>query len=168
MAALIDQILFLARAEAGPAPLRREGVEVAVLLEEVRAFFEAAAEEAGIVLGVEATPLRVSADPLLLTRALHNLVANALRHTPGEGRVTLGAAPGGRGFLLWVEDTGQGISPEWIPKLGRPFTRPPDEGRGLGLGLAIVARIAAMLGGAMNLHSELGRGTRVTLDLPCS
>ena len=168
MAALIDQILFLARAEAGPTPLHRVRVDVAALLEEVRAFFEAAAEEAGIALRVDAAPFSVSADPLLLTRALHNLVANALRHTPRAGRVTLGAAPGGGGLQLWVEDTGRGIPPEWLPKLGRPFTRPPDEGRGLGLGLAIVARIATMLGGAMDLRSEVGRGTRVTLDLPSS
>jgi two-component system heavy metal sensor histidine kinase CusS len=165
MAALIDQILFLARAEAGPAPLAREPLDLPELLEEVRAFFEAAAEEVSVNLQVMADPGSLLADRLLLTRALHNLVANALRHTPPGGTVTLGAETGQAGALIWVEDTGRGISPEWLPRLGRPFVRPPGQDRGLGLGLAIVARIAVMLGGSLELQSEPGRGTRATLNL---
>ncbi len=168
MAALIAQILFLARAEAEAGAIRLEPVALDALLEEVRAFFEPASEEAGVSLRLAAAPLTLPSDALLLTRALHNLVANALRHTPSGGCVRLGAEQGGRGVLLWVEDTGEGIPPEWIPRLGQPFVRPPGSGPGLGLGLAIVSRIAAMLGGGMDLRSTLGRGTRVTLDLPRS
>ncbi|HEX9082406.1 MAG TPA: histidine kinase dimerization/phospho-acceptor domain-containing protein, partial [Holophagaceae bacterium] len=97
MAALIDQILFLARAEAGLAPLVREPVDLSVLLEEVRSFFEAAAEEGGLHLEVVAAPVSLHADRLLLIRALHNLVANALQHTPSGGRVILGACAEGTG-----------------------------------------------------------------------
>jgi two-component system heavy metal sensor histidine kinase CusS len=165
-AALSDQLLFLARAEAGPGLVVRQPVDLPSLLEDVRAFFEAAAEEAGVSLQIEAPPATVSADPLLLTRALHNLVANALQHTPRGGTIRLGAVLKAPGATLWVEDTGRGIPPEWLPRLGRPFSRPPGQTRGLGLGLAIVARIATMLGGAMELQSEPGQGTRVTLDLP--
>lgn len=168
MAALIDQILFLARAEAGPGRLVRESIEVPGLLEEVRGFFDASAEEAGVALRVVAVKGTLSGDRLLLTRALHNLVANALRHTPRGGTVTLGFQPGVAGVELWVEDTGSGIPPEWVPRLGQPFIRPPEprsEG-GLGLGLAIVARIAAMLGGAMDIRSQVGEGTRVALQIP--
>lgn len=166
MAALIDQILFLARAEAGPETLARERIDGAGLLEEVRAFFEAAAEEAGVDLRLAAEPVALEADRLLLARALHNLVANALRHTPSGGTVTLGAGEAGGFAVLWVEDSGRGIPAEWLPKLGRPFSRPPGQDRGLGLGLAIVARIAAMLQGRLELASEAGRGTRATLHLP--
>lgn len=168
MAALIDQILFLARAEGGPGRLAREPIDVPGLLEEVRGFFEASAEEAGVALQVAAPPGVLAGDRLLLTRALHNLVANALRHTAQGGRVVLGADTAPGATALWVEDTGSGIAPEWIPRLGQPFTRPPEprpEG-GLGLGLAIVARIAAMLGGTMDIQSRVGQGTRVTLRIP--
>jgi len=167
MAALIDQILFLARAEEGPGRLARELMDVPGLLEEVRGFFEAAAEEAGVALWVLAPPGTLTGDRLLLTRALHNLTANALRHTPRGGQVVLGADVESGTTDLWVEDTGSGIPAEWVPRLGQPFTRPPDprpEG-GLGLGLAIVARIAAMLGGSMDIQSRLGEGTRVTLRI---
>lgn len=168
MAALIDQILFLARADVESGRLDREAIDLRGLLEEVRGFFEASAEEAGVILQLAAVPGTLEGDRLLLTRALHNLVANALRHTPRGGTVTLGGGPDEAGTALWVEDTGSGIAPEWIPRLGQPFTRPPDprpEG-GLGLGLAIVARIAAMLGGTMDIQSRLGQGTRVTLRMP--
>ena len=167
MAAVIGQILFLARAEEGPGRLVREPIDVPGLMEEVRGFFEAASEEAGVALRVAAAPAALMGDRLLLTRALHNLVANALRHTPPGGEVRLGAKVEPGATLLWVEDTGSGIPPEWVPRLGQPFTRPPDprpEG-GLGLGLAIVARIATMLGGAMEIQSRVGEGTRVTLRI---
>ncbi|HEX9008961.1 MAG TPA: ATP-binding protein [Holophagaceae bacterium] len=168
MAALIDQILFLARADVESGRLAREAIDLPGLLEEVRGFFEASAEEAGVALRIAGAPGTLPGDRLLLTRALHNLVANALRHTPRGGTVTLGSGPAGAGAELWVEDTGSGIAPEWIPRLGQPFTRPPEprpEG-GLGLGLAIVARIAAMLGGTMDIRSRVGEGTRVTLRIP--
>ena len=121
-----------------------------------------------MALRVAGAPGTLAGDRLLLTRALHNLVANALRHTPRGGQVALGTDAGPDATSLWVEDTGTGIAPEWIPRLGQPFIRPPEprsEG-GLGLGLAIVARIATMLGGAMTLQSRVGEGTRVTLRIP--
>ncbi|BDU69946.1 hypothetical protein GETHOR_20470 [Geothrix oryzae] len=174
MAALIEQILFLARSEHAPPELRRVRVPVADLLEEVRGFFEAAAEHAGVALCLEGgAGLAVSGDRLLLTRALHNLVANALRHASLHhasrgGRVTLGAQAAPEAVGLFVADDGPGIPEAWIPRLGTPFLRPPD-GRpleGYGLGLAIVKRIAGMLGGRMEIQSRLGEGTRVELWIP--
>jgi two-component system heavy metal sensor histidine kinase CusS len=141
-------------------------VPVSDLLEEVRGFFEAAAEEAGVELRVAVEPgLAVSGDRLLLTRALHNLTANALRHTPAGGWVVLGTQVGPRGVALTVEDNGPGIPEAWIPRLGMPFVRPPDarSPEGHGLGLAIVKRIAAMLGGEMVVESRVGRGTRILI-----
>jgi two-component system heavy metal sensor histidine kinase CusS len=166
MAALIEQILFLARSEHDAPGLLRVRVPVSDLLEEVRGFFEAAAEEAGVELRVAVEPgLAVSGDRLLLTRALHNLTANALRHTPAGGWVVLGTQVGPRGVALTVEDNGPGIPEAWIPRLGMPFVRPPDarSPEGHGLGLAIVKRIAAMLGGEMVVESRVGRGTRILI-----
>jgi two-component system heavy metal sensor histidine kinase CusS len=165
MAALIEQILFLARAEHGAGPIRVP-VSIPELLEEVRDFFEASAEEAGVALSIQCEPgLSLRGDQLLLARALHNLVANALRHTPRGGRVALQARTEGTELLLAVEDDGFGLPDGWAPKLGMPFQRPPGERapEGHGLGLAIVARIAAMLEGELNLERRSGPGTRAIL-----
>jgi two-component system heavy metal sensor histidine kinase CusS len=169
MAALIEQILFLARTEHSPEGLARSDISAQELLEEVRCFFEAAAEETGVDLQVQADPgITVRGDRLLLTRALHNLSSNALRHAPRGGWVILGARELQGRVALSVEDNGTGISEAWIPKLGTPFVRPPEArpSEGHGLGLAIVRRIAVMLGGEMILESRVGQGTRVQIQIP--
>jgi len=169
MAALIEQILFLARTEHPATDLAQASIPAAELLEEVRGFFEAVAEEGHVELRLEAeTGIEVRGDRLLLTRALHNLTANALRHTPAGGRVLLGAQAGPGHVDLLVEDNGAGIPEAWIPRLGKPFVRPPEArpSEGHGLGLAIVSRIAAMLGGEMLLESRVGQGTRVGIRVP--
>ncbi len=164
MAALIEQILFLARSEHGDSALSLLPIPVPDLLEEVRGFFEAAAEEAGVALRMEAEAgLVVVGDRLLLTRALHNLTSNALRHAPAGGHVDLGARAEAGGVWLSVADDGPGIPPDWLPRLGTPFLRPPEHrsAEGLGLGLAIEKRIVTMLGGRLELQSQVGQGTRV-------
>jgi len=169
MAALIEQILFLARSEQAPAGLVRTRIDAGDLLEEVRGFFEAAAEAAEVDLQVEVEAgLDLRGDRLLLTRALHNLVANALRHTPAGGRVLIGARTASEWRELWVEDTGPGIPEAWLPRLGTPFQRPPEARppEGHGLGLAIVKRIAGMLGGDMDVQSQAGKGARVVIRIP--
>ncbi len=169
MAALIEQILFLARSEHPPVELAQTRISAGGLLEEVRGFFEAVAEEGGVELRIEAEAgVEVRGDRLLLTRALHNLTANALRHTPPGGRVLLGAQVGTGCVELSVEDNGSGIPEAWVPRLGTPFVRPPEArpSEGHGLGLAIVKRIATMLGGEMIIESQSGQGTRVRIHLP--
>ncbi len=169
MAALIEQILFLAHSEHVPSAWMPSEIPAEGLLEEVRGFFEAAAEEAGVALQVESeSGIKVRGDRLLLTRALHNLTTNALRHTPRGGRVLLGARVRPEGMILFVEDDGPGIPEAWIPRLGMPFVRPPEarSALGHGLGLAIVKRIAAMLDGEMIVESQVGQGTRVLIQLP--
>ena len=164
MAALIEQILFLARSEHGDSALSLVAIKVPDLLEEVRGFFEAAAEEAGVVLRIEAgVGLVVVGDRLLLTRALHNLTSNALRYAPAGGHVHLEAHAEAGGVWLCVTDNGPGIPPDWLPRLGTPFLRPPESRsvEGLGLGLAIVKRIVTMLGGRLELQSQVGQGTQV-------
>lgn len=169
MAALIEQILFVARTNQLPAGLVLKPIPVRELLEEVRDFFEGRAEEARVTLEVEAGPgCQVHGERLLLTRALHNLTANALDHVTEGGCVRLGARTTPDDTELWVADDGTGIPAEWIARLGTPFVRPPGARKpgGLGLGLAIVRRIVSMLGGALGIESRLAEGTRVTLRFP--
>lgn len=169
MAALIEQILFLARSEHEPSAMLQSRVSAVELLEDVRGFFEAAAEEAGIglCLAVDQGTV-VCGDRLLLTRALHNLTANALRHAPRGSEVILGAREEETWVVLSVADEGPGIPEVWLPRLGTPFLRPhlARAPEGHGLGLAIVKRIAIMLGGDLIVESREGHGTRAGLRIP--
>jgi len=169
LGALIEQILFLARRGDEPSGLIREELSSLDLLEETRAFFEAAAEEAHIAMALDpGSDLPFPGDRLLLLRALHNLASNALKHTAEGGQIRLGASTEPGWVNLWVQDDGPGIPQEWISRLGNPFVRGPNSAsrEGLGLGLAIVRRVAHIHGGDMRIQSEAGHGTRVLLRLP--
>jgi signal transduction histidine kinase len=107
------------------------------------------------------------ADPRLLTAALLNLVANARDATAGPGSITLGAEAEGPGAVrVTVEDSGCGMTPAVAARATEPFFTTKDVGRGSGLGLSMVAGFATQSGGSLQLSSEPGRGTRVSLRLP--
>lgn len=168
---LIEQLLFLSRAENPEAEVERETVTLRTELERSAEFFEPAAQEAGVVLEVGAEKgLEARLDRHLLQRALANLLANALAHTREGGRIRLTARIEADRLRVEVADDGCGIAPQHLPHLGERFYR-ADPSRsspagGLGLGLAIVRGIAALHGGTVEIDSELGRGTRVCLLLP--
>ena len=170
LARLIDSLLFLARAEAAKVPLSAEPVAVARELNTVRDFYEAAAAEAQVTLAVRAEDVTADLDRTLFQRAVGNLVANALAHTPAGGTVTLSAARAGDRLRVEVADTGGGIEPEHLPHVFDRFYR-ADEARStssgrVGLGLAIVKGIVELHGGTATVASAPGTGTRVTLTLP--
>jgi signal transduction histidine kinase len=110
-----------------------------------------------------------------LTRLFTNLVDNAVRHTPADGRVTLAATERGGSVVVRVEDTGEGIPPEHLPHICERFYRveaarshsAPREGAGsgTGLGLSICESIAAAHGGKLSIESRPGEGTTVTVSL---
>jgi two-component system heavy metal sensor histidine kinase CusS len=166
LAAQVEQMLFLARAEDPGALLHREPFEVRGLLTEVADFFEASADEAGVRLEVEAgAGCRLEGDRALVGRALHNLLANALRHTPQGGRIVLSALPLPGGVALAVVDTGTGIPDALLPALGRRWAKGPGS-RGLGLGLAIVQSIARVHGGSLDIQPAKGGGTEARMEFP--
>jgi two-component system heavy metal sensor histidine kinase CusS len=126
----------------------------------------------GIALKVTAEgPVVANLDRILLQRAVGNLVANALAHTPAGGTVTLAArSQAGGAVVVEVADTGCGIAPEHLPHVFDRFfradqARTGSDGR-VGLGLAIVRGIALLHGGSASIDSTPGRGTRVTLVFP--
>jgi two-component system heavy metal sensor histidine kinase CusS len=168
---LIDSLLFLARAEDPKTQIERERIDVARELGSVQEFYGAAAAEAGVHLAV-AAPGEVMAqlNRPLFQRAVGNLVANALAHTPAGG--TVGLSAGRRGGEVWVEvaDDGCGIDAVHLPHLFDRFYRADPSrssaGGRVGLGLAIVKSIAELHGGSVSVASGPGQGTRVTLHLP--
>lgn len=169
MTRLLDQLLALARADAGQLVLERLDVDAGELLAEAVALLPPDAA-ARVDLRLPAEPLSLSVDPDLLTRVLLNLLDNALRHSQPDGRVTACARLGDDGGCeLCVSDHGEGIAPEHLERLGQRFYRvDPARSRkhgGTGLGLAICHSLVAAHGGTLSFASELGVGTTATLRL---
>ena len=187
LSALIGDLLFLARAESPLTHVRRERLDVGELLSGVREYYEASAADGGVSLTtmVVNEPVIAELDRTLLQRAVNNLVSNALAHTPPGGTVLLGTSldRSNRDFSnpdrsnkdvsmirIEVSDTGVGIPPEALPRVFDRFFR-VDSSRsqasgGTGLGLAIVQSIALLHGGNVEISSQPGQGTRVTLHVP--
>lgn len=155
---MIADMLFIARAEQGLIVPRRQPVNLALEVRNLIDFFDALAEEKGVRLLWKGEGI-VSGDALMLRRAIGNLLSNAIRHTPVGGEVRLILAPDerGEGISLTVENTGQPIPPEHLPKLFDRFYRADpsrhQEGEGTGLGLSIARSILRAHGGDLTVHS---------------
>jgi two-component system heavy metal sensor histidine kinase CusS len=162
---MVSSMLFLARADNAKQTLNLEVVELREEFRKLIDFFDISADDKGIALQAEGGG-RVTADPMLLRRALSNLVANAIRYTPNGGRITLRAETGADHVVISVVDTGVGIAPEHLPRLFDRFYRidaarsAPDS---TGLGLAVVRSIAELHGGTVSVDSVPGHGTQFTI-----
>lgn len=169
---LISDLLFLARAESPLGHLHWARVDVDELLSSVREYYEGAAAEGGISLTTANgdKPVTAELDRMLVQRAVGNLVANAVAHTPRGGSVVLRANAEADSVRIEVSDTGVGIPTDALPKVFDRFFR-VDQSRsqasgGTGLGLAIVQSIMALHNGNAEIQSQPGHGTRVTLRMP--
>ncbi len=167
--ALINDILDLAKLEAGKMRLHPEPLQPATVCEHAAAMFRPQAEKKNIDLKViaDAAAPPVRQDPGKLHQILTNLLSNAVKFTPEGGRVTIKAATDGNDLVFTVADTGVGIAPDEqdlifdkFRQAANPMTR---EQGGTGLGLSIVRELAKLLRGDVTLHSELGRGSTFTV-----
>ena len=170
-AQLVSDLLELARAQSGTLAVHAAPTSLSGLLESVVHDAEAATPAPRAALALEAAPGETfPLDAALIGRLLLNLTTNALRHTPEEGLITLFAQKTENGLTLTVRDTGEGVPPEALPRLGEPFFRPDDARArthgGAGLGLALCKEIAHAHGGTLAFESALGEGTTVTVELP--
>ncbi|WP_109004407.1 sensor histidine kinase [Streptomyces rishiriensis] len=170
---VIDDLRDLAAADAGALLLRREPVPADELLAQVAAAHRVAADGAGVALRTETEGVPwLDADPVRLRQALGNLVANAVRHTPPDGTITLSARGDGPEVVLAVADTGTGIAEEDLPHVFERFWR-AEKSRsrrtgGSGLGLPIVRQLTAAHGGTAEAASTPGAGSVFTLRLPAA
>jgi signal transduction histidine kinase len=199
LARLVDDLRTLSLAEAGQLPLNREPVDMIELLADVSTSFSGQAEAAGIDLRVETegnlSALTIIGDVGRLDQVLSNLMANALRHTPAGGVITLRAGPAlsavegpvlsavegpalstvegpvHDGVRIIVRDTGEGIPAEDLPYVFDRFwrgdpSRSHASGAGSGLGLAIARQLVRAHGGRIGVESGVGQGTTFTIELP--
>lgn len=169
---LVDDLLDLARFDAGQTALDLEPMDVAAMLEAVsdRLSLRADEKQIKLVRRLESLP-SVVADGDRLAQVFTNLLDNAIRHTPDGGSVGLTAQAEPGWVTIHVEDTGPGISPEVLPRIFERFyqldqARQGGKGHGAGLGLAISREIVAAHGGTLTAKSVVGRGSRFTVRLP--
>ena len=127
-----------------------------------------ATERARLELAVEiAPPAQLAfADRRAIRQILVNLLANAVKFTPSGGRVTLSARREEGALVLAVRDTGAGIAPEDLVRLGKPFEQGNTGKEGTGLGLSLVKALAALHGGEVTIESEPGERTCGSVRLP--
>lgn len=168
---LFAQLLDLSRLEAGALQAAPARTALAPLFARLAADFGPQAAAAGLVLRIRPTALWIESDPLLLERLLRNLVCNALRYTP-RGGALVAARRRGNGVRIDVVDTGIGIAARDRDRVFADFVqvgagpRQHVGGRGMGLGLAIVRRIADLLQHRLELASRPGRGSRFSIGVP--
>jgi signal transduction histidine kinase len=163
---LIDDLRTLSLSEAGALRLHREPTDLPALLAEVVASHRAVAEEAGVSLDLDVGEVApISVDPSRIRQVTANLVANALRYTPADGRVAVAASAAGDEVTIRVSDTGSGMEPDEVEHAFDRFYRSQGS-TGSGLGLSIARNLVEAHGGRIGLTSEAGRGTTVVVALP--
>jgi PAS domain S-box-containing protein len=167
---LVEDLLDVARMEAGRFTIDRAPVPAdRALLDAVESQRPASAT-ARVTLEIESPSAlpAISADRVALQRVFDNLLANALKHTPSGGRITVGAEPRDGAVLFWVKDTGPGIAAEDLPHVFDRFwqAKRRRERGGAGLGLAIARGLVEAHGGSIRVESTLGRGTVFQFTIP--
>ena len=164
---LVDALATMTLADVGSLRLKREAVDVPVLVTSSLAAFQSAADAASARLVAELEPdlPAVDADPARIRGVLGNLLSNAIRHTPRGETVTASARRTGDSVTFAVRDTGQGIPSELRPRIFERFVKGPGS-PGSGLGLAIAKDVVTAHGGTIEAISEPGKGTEIRFTLP--
>ena len=172
LSALIDDLFQMAQLDAGGFPLHRADASLNDLVSDTLESFTELAKQQSITLEgqAESDVDPVFMDTQAIGRVLNNLVSNALRHTPPEGRVSVWIRRTGPGVEVTVSDTGEGIRAEDIPRIFERFYRGEKsrnrETGGAGLGLAIARGIVRAHGGNIRVESKMGKGTQFTFHIP--
>jgi two-component system heavy metal sensor histidine kinase CusS len=167
LSGIVDNLLFVARADAAREPVERKQFDARAAVEKIAAFYETIAEDRHVAINCSGQG-QISADPALFERAVGNLVDNALRFTPEKGSIQIALAERATDFEVAVSDNGSGIASEHLPRVFDRFYRAESSrgSDGAGLGLALVKSIVDLHGGTATIKSEIGRGTTVSLTFP--
>lgn len=166
---MVEDMLDLARADADRQRLEPEPVDLSASAQSVMRQLENQAERAGVKLRLRATAeVWAQADARAVRQIWQNLVSNAIKYSDRASTVVLDAVIEGNVAVLSVTDKGAGMSEEDVQRAMEPFAQGGNARgvKGTGLGLAVVKRFAELHGGQVEIHSQLGKGTRVTVTLP--
>ena len=165
---LIDDVLDLAKLEAGKIEVTRDPVRLSALMDDLRATLEPVAATSGVELRLECDPsLVVVSDARRIGQIVLNLVSNAIKFGR-DAPVTIRCARRGESTVIEVIDRGRGIAAADHERIFEEYVQLPGVGlqAGTGLGLAISRRLAHALGGSLTVESEIGQGTTFRLQLP--
>ena len=167
LSAIVDNLLFLARAEAAEGHIQQTLFDGRAAVEKIASFYEPLAEEHHVAITC-AGEGEIYADPMLFGRAVSNLVENALHFTASGGTILISIVVSAAQAEIGVKDTGSGIAAQHLPRVFDRFYRADSSrsSQGSGLGLALVKSITDLHGGSATVASEVNRGTCVTLTLP--
>jgi signal transduction histidine kinase len=169
---MIDDLLDISRIVAGRMPLESAPINLVPVIAETVESFQPEAKAKSVALHMHAEPIVsiVLADRDRIRQVVSNLLANALRHTPADGRVDVSVIPRGEKLRIQIQDTGRGIEPELLPHVFERFRQADSTAGvrgGLGLGLAIVKNIVELHGGTVEAASGgPQRGATFTITLP--
>ncbi|HSK10584.1 MAG TPA: response regulator, partial [Vicinamibacterales bacterium] len=173
LAELVDDLLDLAKVEAGKTVVRPVEFDVRNLLAALRGMLRPLLLSSSVALVFDELddPPPVFSDEGKVSQILRNFISNALKFTEsGEVRVSVRPTPDGQRVLFTVQDTGIGIAPEDQEAIFREFTQIENplqqKTKGTGLGLPLSRKLAELLGGRILLRSEVGKGSAFTLDIP--
>jgi signal transduction histidine kinase len=169
---LINDVLDLAKVEAGRIEAHPEAVDLSRVLDEVRDILRglAAQKRVDVTYRADSGLTEITADARLLKQVLYNLVSNAIKFTPEQGSVLVSAVPlDEERFRIRVEDSGIGIKPEDLSRLFVEFQQLDPSAKkypGTGLGLSLTKRIVEAQGGKVSVTSRWGVGSTFCVDLP--
>ncbi len=173
IARMIDELLFLARAENPKTEISCRVFQVEKEFEVITAFYNMLAADQQVSISYQANQVTLYADPSLLRRVLGNVISNALRYTHANDSISLSATTSAdKSVIITITDTGEGIDEKLLPHIFDRFFR-ADKSRqhdkqGSGLGLAIVKSIMDLHGGQILISSQLQQGTQLKLIFPPS
>lgn len=170
---MVEDLLDMARIEAGRMDMLRHAVQIGDLLRGVSDSLSVKARDQGVMLETDLPPglPRIAGDGDRLAQVFTNLLDNAIKHTPSGGRVSLRAETGPDSVLITISDTGEGIPPTDLSRIFERFyqvdkSRQRKRRSGVGLGLAITQQIIEAHGGTIQVASKVGEGTTFTVWLP--
>ena len=168
---LINEVLDLALIESGKLSLSPEPVSLAAVMLECQTMIEPQAQQRGIRVSFPRleVPHFVQADRTRVKQVLINLLSNAIKYNRVDGAVVVGCAVNTPGRVrIWVEDTGEGLSPENIAQLFQPFNRLGQAAtaeEGTGIGLVVCKRLVELMGGVIGVESAVGKGSAFWIEL---
>jgi two-component system cell cycle sensor histidine kinase PleC len=168
---VINDILDMSKIEAGRMKLDMEDLDLSKTLAESLRVVSGRADDKNLELDADIDgPIRMVADRRAIKQIIVNLLSNAVKFTPDGGKVIVRTHLLENSVVLLIADTGIGIAPQALQRLGRPFEQVESQltktYHGSGLGLAIARSLANLHGGSMRLRSRLGNGTVVRVSLP--